>query len=68
MDLNNNYEGALRGHLQFGQNLTIQQLMDQMEALYDAGNALIKWIPDTNTVNDHHGMLRWSTGERLFNE
>jgi len=68
MDLNNNYEGALRGHLQFGQNLTMQQLMDQMEALYDAGNALIKWIPDTNTVEDHHGMLRWSTGERLFNE
>ena len=68
MDLNNNYEGALRGHLQFGQSLTTQQLMDQMEALYDAGNALIKWIPDTNTVNDHHGMLRWSTGEKLFNE
>jgi hypothetical protein len=68
MDINNNFEGALRGHLQFGQSLTIQQLMDQMEALYDAGNALIKWIPDTNTVNSHHGMLRWSTGERLFNE
>jgi len=68
MDLNNNYEGALRGHLQFGQTLTTQQLMDQMEALYDAGNALIKWIPDTNTVNDHHGMLRWSTGEKLFND
>lgn len=68
MDLNNNYEGALRGHLQFGQSLTTQQLMDQMEALYNAGNALIKWIPDANTVNDHHGMLRWSTGEKLFND
>jgi hypothetical protein len=68
MDMNNNFEGATRGNLQFGQNLTIQDFMDQMEALYDAGNALIKWIPDTNTVNDHHGMLRWSTGGKLFNE
>ncbi len=68
MDLNNNYEGALRGHLQFGQSLTTQQLMEQMEAAYDAGNVLIKWTPETSTVNDHHGILRWSTGEKLFNE
>jgi hypothetical protein len=68
MDLNNNYEGAIRGHLQLGHNLTMLQFMDQMEALYDAGNALIKWIPHTNTVEEHHGMLRWSTGERLFDE
>lgn len=66
MDLNNNYEGALKGYLQMGQPLTLQQFMDQLEAAYNAGNSLIKWIPDANTVEAHHGMLRWSDGKKLF--
>jgi hypothetical protein len=66
MDLNNNYQGALHGQLQTIE-LTLQQAIAAMEGQYDAGNSLIKWIPDNHSVETHHGMVRWSNGPTLFN-
>lgn len=66
MDLNNNYQGALHGQLQTTE-LTLQQAIEAMELQYDSGNVLIKWIPESNSVENHHGMVRWSNGPALFN-
>ena len=65
MDLNNNYQGALHGQLQTTE-LTLHQAINAMEEQYDAGNSLIKWIPDNTSVETHHGMVRWSNGPTLF--
>lgn len=67
MDMNNNMRGALKGSVQINPILTLEQAMNLMEGLYDGGNSLKKWIPDNNTVENHHGMLRWSNGQKPFN-
>ena len=72
MDLHNNHTGALFGDLLLATgkvipaNQSVTYFIGQMERYYDNGNHLLKWIRDTDTVESHYGMLRWSDDRRLF--